>query len=316
MNVHKNARLTPRGREVLVSRLLTGERIGVVAAEMGVSVRTAVKWRQRWFSEGPAGLLDRSSRPRRMPRRLALTKQLEILRLRRERRSGPQIAAALAVPLSTVGLELRRRGLGRLGPVELPPPVVRYERARPGELLHLDTKKLGRVGAGHVGHRIHGDRSVRSRGAGWEFVHVCVDDCTRLAYVEVLPNERGENCAGFLERALGWFQREGIRVEGVMTDNGPGYRSRRFAQTMLQAAARHVRTRPYTPRTNGKAERFIRTSLQEWAYAEAYTGSDHRTEALARFLDRYNSRRPHMGLSGKTPRQRLAEVNNVLGNYS
>ena len=316
MNVHKNARLTPRGREVLVNRLHLGERITVVAAEMGVSRRTAMKWRQRWRSEGRVGLLDRSSRPKQMPRRLELDKQLEILRLRQERKTGPQITMATGIPLSTVGLELRRNRMGRLGPLEPAPPVVRYERARPGELLHLDTKKLGRVGAGHVGHRIHGDRSVRSRGAGWEFAHVCVDDCTRLAYVEVLPNERGESCAAFLERALRWFQREGVRVERVMTDNGPGYRSRRFGQVLLRSSARQVRTRPYTPRTNGKAERFIRTALQEWAYAQAYTGSDDRTKALRRFLDRYNSRRPHMGLGGKTPRQRLAEVNNVLGNYS
>jgi len=202
--------------------------------------------------------------------------------------------------VSTVGGILRRRGLGKLAALEPRPPIVRYERARPGELLHIDTKKLGRIEA--VGHRITGDRRDRKRGAGWEYVHVCIDDASRLAYGEVLPNERKDNAVPF----LGWFARQGVTVERVMTDNGSAYRSRHWRAACSSLALRHLRTRPYTPRTKGKAERFIQTGLREWAYVRPYATSHERTAALAPWLDHYNRVRPHAALAQQPPASRLA----------
>jgi transposase InsO family protein len=236
----------------------------------------------------------------------------EVERLRRERMTGPAIARALGMARSTVGLMLRRLGLGKLKHLEPKPPVVRYEHSRPGEMIHLDIKKLGRFDA--PGHRATGDRQLhRSYRAGWDFLHVCVDDASRLAYTEILPSERKEDTAAFLHRALAWLAGHGVTVQRVMTDNGSAYRSQVFRKAVADAGARHVRTRPYTPRTNGKAERFIQTSLREWAYARPYRSSDERRQAIRPWTDAYNLNRPHAGIGGLTPWQR---VNNLLGNDS
>jgi transposase InsO family protein len=234
----------------------------------------------------------------------------EIERLRRQRMSGPKIAQALGMAVSTVGAVLRRLGLGKLANLDPKPPVVRYERAAPGEMIHPDIKKLGRFDI--EGHRITGDRRKgSSRGAGWDFLHVCVDDASRLAYTEILPSERKEDTTAFLERALAWLGGCGVSVERVMTDNGSAYRSDLFRQALLKAGARHVRTRPYTPRTNGKAERFIQTSLREWAYVRPYASSAQRAQAIGPWTDSYNLSRPHSAIGGITP---WARMNNLLGN--
>lgn len=316
MNVHKSARLTPAGRALLVQRVVVaGWRPSDVAAAMGVSTRTVYKWVARYRLEGEAGLRDRSSRPLRSPRRLRRTQCRRIERLRRRRWSSPRIARELDLPVSTVVVTLRRLGLSRLRSLEPPRPVVRYERSRPGELLHIDIKKLGRIG--RIGHRINGNRRTAVRGIGWEYLHVCVDDASRLAYSEVLSDEKGHTCAAFLERAATWYRSLGVPVERVMTDNGSGYRSHVFRQAMALIGARHLRTRPYTPRTNGKAERFIQSALREWAYARAYRRSDLRVAALSAWIRYYNRERPHMGIRGLSPQRRLERlVNNVFVNDS
>jgi transposase InsO family protein len=231
--------------------------------------------------------------------------------LRRQRMSGPQIARTLGMARSTVGLLLRRLGLGRLSLLEPKPPVVRYEKAAPGELIHIDIKTLGRIDG--VGHRITGqhERHHRARGVGHEHLHVAIDDASRLAYTEMLPSLGKEDAIGFLRRALAWYSRLGVRVERVMTDNGSAYRSKLFAKALEDAGARHVRTRPYTPRTNGKAERFIQTSLREWAYAKPYLSSDQRNAARETWIDNYNLTRPHSAIGNQPP---FARLNNLLGN--
>lgn len=311
MNVHKNARLAPRGRALMVSRIVDdGWSVAAAAAAAGVSARTAHKWLGRRRRGPSEDFTDRSSAPRRCPRRVSPQRLAAVERLRRQRMTGPAIARQLALPRSTVGALLRRLGLGKLQNLEPKPPVIRYERERPGELIHLDIKKLGRFGA--PGHRVTGDRQLgRSREAGWDFLHVCVDDASRLAYTEILPSEGQADTTAFLERALAWLARHGVAVERVMTDNGSAYRSKRFAQLLRRAGLRHVRTRPYTPKTNGKAERFIQTSLREWAYARPYRSSAERAAAIAGWTDAYNLCRPHSGIGDLSPWQRL---NNLLGN--
>lgn len=311
MNVHKNARLTPLGRAVMISRIEDeGWPVRRAAEASGVSARTAYRWLDRRRRGASEDFTDRSSAPRRCPRRVSPQRVAEIERLRRARMSGPAIARALGMARSTVGLALRRLGLGKLKNLDPKPPVIRYERSRPGEMIHLDIKKLGRFQA--AGHRVTGDRQAgRSRRVGWDFLHVCVDDASRLAYTEILPSEGQEDTTAFLERALAWLARHGVSVERVMTDNGSAYRSKRFAQALRDADLRHVRTRPYTPRTNGKAERFIQTSLREWAYAHPYRSSAERSQAIGPWTDAYNLARPHAGIGGLTPWQR---VNNLLGN--
>ena len=314
MNVHKNAVLTPRGREQLVKRLKAGESKASAAAAVGVSRQTAWKWEKRLAEEGAVGLRDRSSRPHRSPTQVRRAQERQIKRLREKRWTQAAIADALGMALSTVGAVCRRLGLGRLPELERRPPIVRYERDRAGELIHLDIKKLARIE--RVGHRIHGDRSRISEGAGWEFLHVCIDDASRVAYAQVLPDEKGVTCTEFLRRAVAWFAERGIQVERIMTDNGSGYRSKDFAKLVRSVGARHIRTRPYTPRTNGKAERFIQTCKREWAYARPYAHSRHRNAALDVFLCFYNCHRPHWGLGRKTPQLRLTElVNNLSGCY-
>jgi transposase InsO family protein len=311
MNVHKNARLTPSGRALLAARVTDGWTVKAAAIAAGVSLRTAHKWLGRHRLGGERRHHDRSSAPSRCPRRTSPQRLAEIEALRRQQMSGPQIARALGMARSTVGLLLRRLGLGRLSLLEPKPPVVRYEKAAPGELIHIDIKTLGRIDG--VGHRITGqhERHHRARGVGHEHLHVAIDDASRLAYTEMLPSLGKEDATGFLRRALAWYDRLGVRVERVMTDNGSAYRSKLFAKALEDAGARHVRTRPYTPRTNGKAERFIQTSLREWAYAKPYASSEQRNAARAPWIDNYNLNRPHSAIGHQPP---YARLNNLLGN--
>lgn len=307
MNIHKNAKLTPASRAFLVEQVLeNGEKVSGVAAGLGVSVRTVYKWLRRYRREGEGGLQDRSSRPHRIPRQTPPSVVRRIIGLRCRRWASPRIARHLGLAVSTVGAVLRRVGLNRLSRLERRRPTIRYEMKRPGQLLHLDTKKLGRIQG--VGHRIHGDRRRRARGVGWEFLHICIDDATRLVYQEMLPDEKGETATDFLERAAAWFRGHGVPVERVMTDNGSCYRSRRFRRAVQQIGAKHVRTRPYQPQANGKAERYIQTALREWAYAHAYPNSRARIAALQPFTQYYNRERPHGGINGRSPLQRLEEI--------
>ena len=307
MRLHPNAKTTPKARALLVQRI-TVERWPVrrAASATGVSVRTAYKWLARFRAGGLGALQDRPQIATHIPHRTRPAQVAAIRALRARRFATVAIAQRLGVPRSTVGAVLRRLGLSTLPPLTPPVPIQRYERARAGELLHLDIKGLGRIAG--VGHRIHGDRRRCRRGIGWEYVHVCVDDATRLAYVEVLPTLQTVDAVGFLARAVGWFAARGIRAERVMTDNGSAYVARDFHAACVRLGLRHLRTRPYTPRTNGKAERFIQTLLREWAYRRAYRSSRLRRRALAPWLRYYNERRPHMGLHSITPFTRLQEL--------
>jgi transposase InsO family protein len=301
MNAHKNARTTPFGRAVMVRRVLQdGWTVAAAAAAFEVSVRTVRKWLARFRSEGDAGLQNRSSAPRLVANQLPTPWLDMVVRLRREyRMTGEEIAERLHLARSTVAGHLRRLGLGRLAALEPSEPVRRYNRARAGELVHLDVKKLARFR--HIGHRITGDRRGQNSKVGWEFVHVAVDDASRLAYVEILPDEKRQSVTGFLVRALRHFKGFGIAVERVMSDNGSGYVSRLFRKVCRLLRLRHIRTRPYTPKTNGKAERFIQTLLREWAYALPYRSSDRRAADLPRWLRHYNHERPHASLAARSP---------------
>jgi transposase InsO family protein len=320
MRLHGNARTCPRSRRLIVERIEgEGWSHAEAAAAAGVSTRTAAKWLARWRAEGEAGLADRSSAPRRIPHRTPERRRRLVVALRRLRLTAAEIAQTLAMPLSTVCALLMRAGLGRLSRLQPPEPPNRYERRRAGELLHLDVKKLGRIA--RPGHRVTGRSSQpgwqrRAFSQGWEYVHVCVDDASRLAYVEVLADERGESAAAFLERAVAWYRARGIRVERVLSDNGAAYRSSVHALTCRRLGLRHLRTRPYRPRTNGKAERFIQTLLREWAYGQLYRDSSQRLAALPEWLRYYNYLRPHGSLGRQPPAARLAELNNVVGNYT
>ncbi len=314
MKLHANAATCPKSRYRIVCRVLDGEAREKVAADYGISARTVAKWVGRYRAEGQDGLLDRSSAPRAIPHRTAEDRVQAIAALRRLRMTGAEIAICLGMPVSTVSAVLGRIGLGKRSRLEPPEPPNRYERKRPGELIHVDIKKLGRFGT--AGKRVIGNRNS-SRGYGWERCHVCVDEATRLAYVEVLPDERGESAAAFLRRAVAWFAERGVKVERVMTDNGSAYRSVVHAATCRELGIRHLRTRPYRPQTNGKAERFIQTMLREWAYGRLYGSSVERRQALPGWLDRYNYRRKHGSLGHRPPAARLNELqgNNLLGNY-
>jgi transposase InsO family protein len=320
MKLHGNARTCPRTRRLIVRRIEEEKwSLERAASAAGVSARTASKWLTRWRREGEGGLLDRSSRPRRASRRTPREREQAIIALRRLRMTAAEIAELLGMALSTVSAVLRRAGLGRLSRLAPVEPPNRYERRRAGELLHVDVKKLGRIA--RPGHRVTGTRATRGYHArhnsrGWEYVHVCVDDATRLAYVEVLPDERGETAAGFLERAVAWYREQAVSAERVMTDNGAGYRSHVHAGACRRLGLRHLTTRPYRPRTNGKAERFIRTLLHEWAYARVYRDSEERADLLSGWLDHYNWRRSHGSLSHKPPGARLLELNNLASNYT
>lgn len=300
---HQNARLTVRGRQRAVARVHAGEAVARVAAAVGVSRQTLYKWLRRAAAVVPEWA-DRSSRPQRSPTRLPRHRRRQIEKARQRRWSSPRIAQHFQLPLSTVVTHVRRVGLAQLPALAPATPVRRYERAYPGELVHLDIKKLGKIG--RVGHRIHGDRRAQVRGIGWEFVHVAIDDHSRLAYAEVLADETGATAAGFLQRATAWFAQLGIPVERVLTDNGAGYRSVAFGTAALELGIGQRFTAPYRPQTNGKAERFIRTLLQDWAYARPYPHSRERTRALAPFLTFYNFERRHTALGFVPPVSRLA----------
>ena len=314
MNIHKNARLTPFGRERIVVQVLSGQTPEAAARAAGVCPRTVRKWVARYRSEGRAGLADRSSRPHRLyrPTPAAIVEQVEALR--RQRFTGKQIAADVGVSPATVSRILRRLGLNRIAALEPVEPVRRYEREHPGELIHIDIKKLGRFD--QVGHRITGDRTRQSSrrgtrqgkawGAGWEFVHVSIDDASRVAFSRILPDEKKESAVAFLHAAVAYYESLGVKVARVMTDNGPCYKSFDFRDACRDLGLKHIRTRPYTPKTNGKAERFIQTALREWAYAQAYPNSARRAEELPIWLHRYNWHRPHGSLKSKPPISRLA----------
>ena len=317
--MHRRPRLNYFGRQLLVERILEGGWAPATAAEAaGVSRATAYKWLRRYRSEGWAGLQDRPCRPHRSPRQLGAPAQAEILTLRRQRKLGPhRLAALTGQPRSTVYKVLRRHGLHRLDWLDRPTgrPIRRYEWSAPGELAHLDVKKLGRIPEGG-GWRIHGrqGRSGRRPGPGYDFIHSLVDDHSRLAYSEVLADERGTTCAAFLLRAANFFADHGIQLQRVMTDNARNYRSSRdFQATLAQLGARHLLTPPYTPRVNGKVERFNRTLLDEWAYGRAYRSNQERSRLLAAWLHRYNYHRGHTALGGLPP---IARVNNLRGKYN
>jgi transposase InsO family protein len=295
---------------------LNGWTLAAAAEAAGVSVRTVSKWRRRYREEGEQGLVDRCSAPVSVPSRTDERRIAVIAGLRRLRMTGAEIAETLGMPASTVSGILTRIGLGKLWRLEPLEPANRYEKRRAGELVHVDVKKLGRIG--RPGHRVSGDRRTRSRGIGWEYVHVAIDDATRLVYVEVLDDEKAVTAVGFLRRAVAHFAAYGIRVERLMTDNGPAYLSIVHALACKTLGIKHIRTRPYRPRTNGKAERFIRTMLGGWAYGAIYRTSQERRHALAGWLDFYNRRRPHRSLGRQTPTERLHALNrnNVLGSYS
>jgi transposase InsO family protein len=320
MKLHANARTCPKSRQLLVDRIERGWSVVEAAEAAGITDRTARRWMARWRAEGSEGLFDRSSAPKRIPHRTPPEIVQEIVRLRRLRMTAAQISMALQMALSTVSAILKRVGLGkrsRLAPPELP---NRYERRRPGELIHIDVKKLGRILK--PGHRVTGERRQQSRRepdgrkvglAGWEFVHVAIDDHSRLAYAEVLADEKGPTAVGFLRRALEFFASHGVSVQRVMTDNGAPYVSHLHAAACRELQLRHLRTRPYRPRTNGKAERFIQTLQREWAYGRVFQTSAERTAALEPWLKHYNYSRPHGALSHKPPGSRLT---NVARNYT
>jgi len=320
MKLHANARTCPKSRKLLIRRIEEEHWSLMAAAEAaGVSERTAAKWLARWRAEGEAGLLDRSSAPRRRPTQLPADRLGAIEALRRLRMTAAEIAEVLGMALSTVSRWLKKIGLGKRSRMDPPEPPNRYERKRPGELIHVDVKKLGRIVV--PGHRVTGNRRVRAARsgarrlgtAGWEFVHVCVDDATRLAYVEVLGDEKGATAAGFLRRAARWFKGMGISVERVLSDNGSCYRSGAHAEACTELGVRHLFTRPYRPRTNGKAERFIQTLTNRWAYGAIYGSSAERTAALPGWLTHYNFTRGHGSLGHKAPAARLAELEQRLG---
>ncbi len=316
MDIHKNARSCPASRELLVRRVRRqGWAVAEAAGAAGLSKRTAYKWLQRYQVEGPSGLGDRSSRPHRSPRRTPEDRRQRVVALRRQRMSGAEIAARLGLAPATVARILRSEGLSRLKSLEPTEPPRRYEKQHPGELVHLDIKKLGRIRG--VGHRITGKRQHRSRGIGWDFVHVAIDDASRWAYTEILADERQDTAAGFLERAVAFYARHGIQVQRILTDNGSCYRSRRFARMRRRLGLRHSFTRPYRPRTNGKAERLIQTLLREWAYRFVYCSSIQRRRQLTRYIHFYNWHREHRALKRKPPASRLPlTVNNVLRIHS
>lgn len=300
MKLHRNAKTTPHMRALLVDRVrILHWSVPAAAMAAGLSVRSAYKWLSRHRLEGRAGLDDRSSTPRRQPRRTAPARVAQIIAARHERLTAWAIATRLQVPRSTVAVILRRAGLNRVSRLVPPAPIQRYEWAAVGDLVHLDVKPLARIL--RVGHRIHGNRRAVVKGAGYEYAHVAVDDRSRVAYVEVLPDQRGGTSAGFLRRMVGWFARRGIRVARVLTDNAPGYRSDVFASTARRRAVRLVRARPHHPQTNGKAERFIQTLIREWAYAVPYPSSWRRTKALRPWIRHYNTARPHTALGYQPP---------------
>ncbi len=313
MNIHKNARLTPHSRADLACRVIEeGQAPKTVATAFGVCHKTVGNWVKRFKAEGLAGMQDRSSRPHTLRQPTPVATFERIAELRRQRWTGDQIAREVGVSPATVSRVLKKLGLNKLKALEPAEPVRRYERENPGELIHIDIKKLGRFNK--VGHRITGLRAeqVRSRRAGWEYVHVCIDDASRVAFAQIMPDERKESAVAFLKAAIAYYASLGVTVQRVMTDNGACYRSKAFRKACKRLGLKHIRTRPYTPKTNGKAERFIQTALREWAYAQAYPTSDNRADHLPIWLHRYNWHRPHGSLQSKIPISRLGLTGNNL----
>ncbi|MBH8372582.1 IS481 family transposase [Pseudomonas aeruginosa] len=315
MNTHKHARLTPHGRALLVQRVTDGLRVEEAAQAVGVSARTAYKWLKRFREEGAQGLHNRSSRPHRCPHATPPQHVEALVERRQARMSYRHISQELGIAVSTVARWLKRLGLNRLANLEPAPPIVRYQFDHPGDLLHLDIKKLGRFH--QPGHRVTGDRTQTSDGAGWEFVHVAIDDASRIAFSSLHPDERAQSACNALLQALRYYRSLGITFTRLMTDNGACYRSGTFARLVRRLGLSHRFTKPYTPRTNGKAERFIQTSLREWAYARRYESSAQRAEHLLPWLHHYNWHRPHASLGYRSPIERIAHsLNNVLGLHS
>jgi transposase InsO family protein len=317
MNVHQNAPLTPRGREAMVRAVVDhGLTRTEVARRFNTSAKTVTKWVRRFRTEGRTGLRDRSSRPLSSPSQTPFAPCDAVEALRRQRQTQAAIAKELGLSQATVSRILKRRGLSLLSAIEPHEPRPRYERREPGEIMHIDIKRLGRFNA--VGHRITGNRAgqsnQRSAGTapGWEFVHVALDDHSRIAFSQVLPDEKQASAVAFLKAAVSHYHRLGVNVVRVMTDNGACYKSRAFREACQQLGIKHIRTKPYTPQTNGKAERFIQTALREWAYATAFNTSDQRRAELPRWLHRYNWHRPHASLGNKPPISRLPLTGNNL----
>lgn len=310
MNIHKNARLTPIGRERMVRQVLSGQTPQAAARAAGVCLRTVRKWIARYRAEGIAGLRDRSSRPDKLNRPTSQQTVDKIIELRRKRLTGKHIAHMTGVSAATVSRVLRRAGLSRIKDLEPKEPERRYEHKNPGDMIHLDIKKFGKFD--RPGHRVTGDRRGQSNprarkqgGYGWEYMHVCVDDASRIAFTDIHPDEKKESAVAFLKAAVAYYRMLGVTINRVMTDNGGCYKSKLFAAACAQLGLKHIRTKPYTPRTNGKAERFIQTAIREWAYARAYQTSRQRAEHLPRWTHMYNWRRPHGGIKDQTPISRL-----------
>ena len=313
MNTHNNARLTPKGREEMVRSVVEhGLSKAAAARRFNTTSKTVAKWVDRFNAHGLEGLRDRSSRPHSLPSQIPLATADAVERLRRQRRTQEHIAGEIGISKASVSRILKRRGLSLLSSIEPQEPRPRYERDKPGEIIHLDIKKLGRFNS--IGHRItgRGDGQGTSRGAGWEFVHVAIDDHSRIARADILPDEKKHSATAFLIATVAYYQSLGVAVERIMTDNGACYRSKLFARTCRQLGIKHITTKPYTPQTNGKAERFIQTALREWAYATAFEHSDQRRQALLPWLHRYNWHRPHASLAKKPPISRLGLTRNNL----
>lgn len=311
MNIHKNARLTLARRIELV-RDMTNSGLSPAAAGLaqGVSAPTARKWLGRFLAHGESGLGDRSSRPRRSPRSISPQRALAIVELRKRCLTHASIARGLAVSESTVGRVLARAGLSKLSDLMPREPVRRYEHEAPGDLLHIDTKRLGRIES--PGHRVTANRGDRSRGAGWEFLFVGVDDHSRIGFTDMYPDEKKDSAAQFLRNCVGYFRSLGVRIERVLTDNGSAFRSQVFAAACTALGIRHTFTRAYSPKTNGKAERFIQSALREWAYPWVYQHSNERTDVLDAWIHHYNWHRPHQGIKGIAPMTRLSKSRNNL----
>jgi transposase InsO family protein len=313
MNVHNNARLTPKGREDMVRTVLEGRLTNAAAARnFNTTPKTVAKWLDRFKAQGVVGLRDRSSKPLSSPSQISLATADAVEALRRQRRTQEHIAGELGISKATVSRVLQRRGLSLLSAIEPQPPRPRYEREKPGEIIHIDIKKLGRFNA--IGQRITGDRRSQSnnRGVGWEFAHIAIDDHSRVATAAIFPDERKKSAVAFLRSAVAYFKSLGVTVDRVMTDNGSCYKSFAFAKACKRLRIKHIRTKPYTPQTNGKAERFIQTALREWAYATAFDHSEQRRQALSPWLHRYNWHRPHASLGKNPPISRLGLTRNNL----
>jgi transposase InsO family protein len=311
MNIHKNARLTLARRQELIADMVERHLSPpVAAAKAGVSAPTARKWLGRFLAQGEAGLRDASSRPQRSPRAIDPQRALVVVELRRRRLTQARIAASMGLSEATVSRVLRRAGLSTLGALEPAEPVVRYEHAAPGDMVHIDTKKLGRIAK--TGHRVTGNRRDHVRGAGWEFLFVAVDDHARIAFTQMKPDERRDSAIAFLRATVAYFAKLGVTVRRLLTDNGSAFRSKRFARACASFGLKHSFTRPYRPQTNGKAERFIQSALREWAYGIPYGRSTERTAMLRRWTHHYNWHRPHQGIGGVAPVTRLERKRNNL----